>query len=305
MKFSCSEPSCSEMLRTIHELQKHLEVGHQITLEVEETVFNSMEDFKAWKAQYQKDNNVSYKTTHTIQNKKVYNKVKANHYFRCHRSRSSYEAKAVKRKSCKMDEICPSRMIVKEFRDSTVGLTFWKTHRGHKAEIGHTRLSDRKEIAGKAKQGITPMAIIDQVEVLPVQLRDREGSVIETAMQIPQCSASPALPVQDDVQTLLRKIREASSNVSEDRAAEMNDLLKRELNEILNKVQKIKLGNTFQEKEVVNTRSKIEKQRKFHSTKKKSGDKKPTEEEQMNGSKEKGPNDQIFKIGFLMDSKST
>ncbi|KAL1450403.1 hypothetical protein WDU94_002774 [Cyamophila willieti] len=704
MKFSCSERSCSEMLRTIYELQRHLAVRHQITLEVEEIVFNSMEDFKAWKAQYQKANNVSYKASHLTQNKKVYSKVKVNHYFRCHRSRSSYEAKAVNRQSCKIDDICPSRMIVKEFRDSTVGLTFWKTHRGHKAEIGHTRLSpsDREEIADKAKQGIPPMAIIDQVreevvhgapigrkhfltkqdianivrsynisyrtkcheddatsvklwvdqntgpegpvllfkeqgvekygmdkedfmlgimtpfqksmmsqlgpklicvdgthglnaydfilhtilsvdeyghgiplaflfsnrkdtntiqiffqkvqeacgtmktnifmtdddpayynawrnvmgeadhqllcawhilknwnekikntipqeervmifeilrnimketsedrfhvllnaflqkmgtdskkqvfldyfkkhyvnrahvwaycyrtklgintnmhlealhkkikyvyfdgkvvkridlainvmmkitrdiifermikvaknvdtrkmqqirrahkasleisedmivmeesnhwkvesqkggfydvmrinaacsesfcpltcsqckvcvhmfecncfdhllyvnickhihavviseelEVLPVQLRDREDIVIETAMQIPQCSASPALPVEDDVQTLLRKIIEASSNVSEDRATDMKDLLKRELNEVLNKVQKLKLGHTFQEKEVVNTRSKIEKQRKFHSTKKKSGDRaskhgKPTEEEQI------------------------
>uniref|UniRef100_A0A8D8ZX55 C2H2-type domain-containing protein n=1 Tax=Cacopsylla melanoneura TaxID=428564 RepID=A0A8D8ZX55_9HEMI len=152
MKFSCSEPSCSEMLHSIENLEKHLQVRHQVTLEVENLEFNSMEGFKIWKARYEKDNRVSYKASHTKQNKKVnINNVKARHYFRCHRSRSSYAAKGFNKQSCKMDEICPSRLIVKELSDSTIKLTFWKTHRGHELEIGCTRLapSDREEIAGR------------------------------------------------------------------------------------------------------------------------------------------------------------
>uniref|UniRef100_A0A8D8PZ63 MULE transposase domain-containing protein n=1 Tax=Cacopsylla melanoneura TaxID=428564 RepID=A0A8D8PZ63_9HEMI len=47
----------------------------------------------------------------------------------------------------------------------------------------------------------------EEPEDLPVGLTtNREDIVIELSMQIPQCSSSTAVPVQDDVQTLLRKI---------------------------------------------------------------------------------------------------
>ncbi|VEN46173.1 unnamed protein product [Callosobruchus maculatus] len=146
-------------------------MDHSVEIELEELLFQSMEEFNKWKDDMQ-TRSVSYYSLDTSTKHLSCGDFKQ--YYNCHRS-YTYKPKGKNIRSLKatgtnkIGSACPSRLEVTikgtMEKSELVQVKFWKTHYGHSLDLGHTCLGKdtRKELAGKLQQGVTFQHILDQV----------------------------------------------------------------------------------------------------------------------------------------------
>uniref|UniRef100_A0A8D8VWM7 C2H2-type domain-containing protein n=1 Tax=Cacopsylla melanoneura TaxID=428564 RepID=A0A8D8VWM7_9HEMI len=156
----CPVGDCTEALQTMQALDAHVENVHNVKSRMQEMVFSRLEDFRAWKTSYEKEEKIQYvyntaprkcSSVSKRPKKLSHRPIKAIHYLHCHRSFQSQGVGKKRVGSNKINKACPSRIIAKEYLDGGVHVTLWSVHIGHEIDISRTRLTkeDRQAFAGR------------------------------------------------------------------------------------------------------------------------------------------------------------
>lgn len=162
-------PLCKmHALRQEH-LRNHLETLHDIRIEKEERLFNTINEFLAWKEFVERD-------TLSLYVSKSSAKLLANNqqktYYKCHRSGNYVALKKENRKkrlkvqgSNKIGATCPAAMEVTE-NVHGVNVVFWKTHVGHVNDLKHLTLSkeDRAKLEECLNNGVSCDRVLEKIQ---------------------------------------------------------------------------------------------------------------------------------------------
>ncbi|XP_065203299.1 uncharacterized protein LOC135833416 [Planococcus citri] len=153
-------PECKESFVNLDPLRTHIEVNHDVKIEMETLFFKTMSDFLSWKEGIEKEVNCGYRGRgHT------YTNTTERKYFFCNRSGyNKSQASGLRRHlSIKIDATCPSTMTVVESANG-VDVTFYKTHFGHGTGIRRCLTDDERElIATKIGNGACFEQILNEV----------------------------------------------------------------------------------------------------------------------------------------------
>ena len=165
-KWKCFCYECKEKFFRISDMKDHLSIKHGYKFAKEKNVHNSVEEFKEWKEELEREHGCSFVVARGQVRKQDGETVQ---YYTCNRS-GIYKPKRDKKRRTKssgtrkIDNNCTASMKV-TIKEGQVTSDTCLTHYGHEVELQHLNLPKgfRQEIAAKLKQGVKGEKIIDDV----------------------------------------------------------------------------------------------------------------------------------------------
>ena len=116
----CTEIGCLKENTSLRQLRTHLNSVHKKNHPTEKKYFTSMEDFKSWKIQYEKEQGFKLSEYDSYKRKKCYT-----YYYRCNMCTDNRY-----KNTTKMDLHCTAGVTVKEMGNS-VNIEIYPTHYNH------------------------------------------------------------------------------------------------------------------------------------------------------------------------------
>ncbi|XP_072385188.1 uncharacterized protein [Diabrotica undecimpunctata] len=161
-------------LKSHGNLRKHLKENHQVSIELINFEFSSLQEYETWKDMQKLE--TSYAKQRAVR-KKEYKIV----YYHCNRSnlngyKPNYKIRTEKSGgSIKIKGVCPSRLICKLRDQGQVSVRYWKTHVGHKEELRTMHLSkaEEKMIVEKLTSGVPFSRILEDSRKLETPKLER------------------------------------------------------------------------------------------------------------------------------------
>ena len=158
----CNFASCTQTFIKVSDLRKHLSSDHQIDLEEEQHVFDTLDEFYDWKLDLEYlflERYVKASGDRLVFNcrRKGFQKRK--------RKKDVKPRKAKPKGSIKMNGHCSSQLVVNKKGDK-FHMTFYKTHVGHDSKVCHSSI-DRKTksmIYGLLLRGLEPAKILEKLQ---------------------------------------------------------------------------------------------------------------------------------------------
>ncbi|XP_033232225.1 uncharacterized protein LOC117183133 [Belonocnema kinseyi] len=152
-------PLCDTGFQNVSSLYDHIPEEHDVQLERETKIFDSIDDFTAWKSHIEREDNSFFVKERTFKNRIFY---------RCHRSGSSRArgtGKKSKTMSFKTGRRCPARIVATNV-EGRITVDFLRTHLGHTQNVRSLRLTkeERDELAMKIKMGVSFDRILGDIK---------------------------------------------------------------------------------------------------------------------------------------------
>lgn len=165
-KNACIHPGCSKVFYHKTKLIQHIEEEHSVSLQTENIVFKTMQDFLKWKEQEEQNNYVFFsKCSGTTESKKA-----SYSYYACQRDGTSQShrkttepPRKTRRRNRKglvrMGTLCPARLQVRTLHTGGVIVKYIKTH-SHPIKFEDTQhqptpMHIKEEIKNKIIEGAT------------------------------------------------------------------------------------------------------------------------------------------------------
>ncbi|KAL5240408.1 hypothetical protein ACI65C_007818 [Semiaphis heraclei] len=150
---------CEQDCTTCSNLCEHISIVHNVAMKKECKDFDSLQEFKIWKRNVEKEDLSFFVVQRVVGNKT---------YYACHRSGSSRKegtSKSMKwSETCKTGKIYPAGMILTN-NEGRATVEFRRTHVGHALNMKFLHLSkeERDELVGRIKSGVTFERILDDI----------------------------------------------------------------------------------------------------------------------------------------------
>uniref|UniRef100_A0A1B6EEE5 C2H2-type domain-containing protein n=2 Tax=Clastoptera arizonana TaxID=38151 RepID=A0A1B6EEE5_9HEMI len=170
-------PLCDGAFHTVLILDKHLLENHNIELQKANEEFDSIEDFKNWKSEIEKEDLAFFHFKASTENRS---------YYECHRSgprKVMKTGEGDKLSKCvntiKIGKTCPARIVATNV-NGRIYVHSQRVHVGHTQSIQFLRLTreERDDLAGRLKAGIDPNQILDDIRE-SVVLQDQNDITIK------------------------------------------------------------------------------------------------------------------------------